>query len=119
MNEPRVNILEVKSKAFALRIIKLYQYLRVQKESVLSKQILRSGTSIGANIAEGKYAQSKDDFINKNSIALKEASETLYWLDLLIESRMLDGFDATEFLKNDCEELIRILVASIKTAKGK
>ena len=119
MNESRVNILEVKSKAFALRIIKLYQYLRAQKESVLSEQILRSGTSIGANIAEGKYAQSKDDFINKNSIALKEASETLYWLDLLIESRMLDGVDATESLKNDCEELIRILVASIKTAKGK
>ena len=67
----RVNILESKSKAFALRIVKLYQYLREKKESVLSKQLLRSGTSIGANIAEGKYAQSKDDFINKNSVALK------------------------------------------------
>ena len=119
MNEPRVNILEVKSKAFALRIVKLYQYLRGKKESVLSKQILRSGTSIGANIAEGKYAQSKDDFINKNSVALKEASETLYWLDLLMEANLLDGLDATESLKNDCEELIRILVSSIKTAKGK
>ena len=119
MNEPRVNILEVKSKAFALRIVKLYQYLRAQKESVLSNKILRSGTSIGANIAEGKYAQSKDDFINKNSVALKEASETLYWLDLLMEANLLDGLDATESLKNDCEELIRILVSSIKTAKGK
>ena len=117
MNEPRVNILEVKSKAFALRIVKLYQYLRGKKESVLSKQILRSGTSIGANIAEGKFAQSKDDFINKNSVALKEASETLYWLDLLMEANLLDGLDATESLKNDCEELIRILVASIKTAR--
>ena len=119
MNEGRVNILEVKSKAFALRIVRLYQYLRGKKESVLSKQILRSGTSIGANIAEGKYAQSRDDFISKNSVALKEASETLYWLDLLIEAKFLDGLEATASLRADCEELIRILVASIKTAKGK
>ena len=119
MTERRVNILELKSKAFALRIVKLYQYLRSVKESVLSKQILRSGTSIGANVAEGKYAQSKDDFISKNSVALKEASETLYWIDLLIEANLLDDTDATKSLKADCEELIRILVASIKTAKGK
>jgi len=118
MSEQRVNILEVKSKAFALRIVKLYQYLRDHKESVLSKQILRSGTSIGANIAEGKYAQSKDDFINKNAVALKEASETLYWLDLLIEAHLLDGLEATSSLRADCEELIRILVSSIKTAKA-
>ncbi len=118
MNEKRVNVLEVKSKAFALRIIKLYQCLRGTKESVLSKQILRSGTSIGANIAEGKYAQSKDDFISKNSIALKEASETLYWLNLLIEAKLLDDIDAVNSIKADCEELIRILVASMKTAKG-
>ena len=71
MVEQRVNILEVKSKAFALRIVKLYQYLREKKESVLSKQLLRSGTSIGANIAEGKYAQSRNDFISKQTIALK------------------------------------------------
>lgn len=119
MVEQRANILEVKSKAFALRIVKLYHYLREKKESVLSKQLLRSGTSIGANIAEGKYAQSKDDFINKNSIALKEASETLYWLNLLIDAKLLDDTDATNSLKSDCEELIRILVSSIKTAKGK
>ena len=118
MAESRVNILESKSKAFALRIVKLYQYLREKKESVLSKQLLRSGTSIGANIAEGKYAQSKDDFINKNSVALKEASETLYWLDLMIEARLLDEMNAADSLRADCEELIRILVASIKTAKG-
>ena len=119
MAESRVNILESKSKAFALRIVKLYQYLREKKESVLSKQLLRSGTSIGANIAEGKYAQSKDDFINKNSVALKEASETLYWLDLMIEAKLLDGLAAADSLRTDCEELIRILVSSIKTAKGK
>ena len=119
MNEKRVNVLEVKSKAFALRIIKLYQCLRGTKESVLSKQILRSGTSIGANIAEGKYDQSKDDFISKNSIALKEASETLYWLNLLIEANLLNDIDVVNSIKADCEELIRILVSSIKTAKGK
>ena len=119
MAESRVNILELKSKVFALRIIKLYQCLRGIKESVLTKQLLRSGTSIGANIAEGKYAQSKDDFINKNSVALKEASETLYWLDLMIEAKLLDEMNAADSLRADCEELIRILVASIKTAKGK
>jgi four helix bundle protein len=118
MAESRVNILESKSKAFALRIVKLYQYLREKKESVLSKQLLRSGTSIGANIAEGKYAQSKDDFINKNSVALKEASETLYWLDLMIEAKLLDEMNAADSLRADCEELIRILVSSIKTAKA-
>jgi four helix bundle protein len=98
--------------------VKLYQYLREKKESVLSKQLLRSGTSIGANIAEGKYAQSKDDFINKNSIALKEASETLYWIDLMIEAKLLDEMNAADSLRAACEELIRILVSSIKTAKA-
>jgi four helix bundle protein len=99
--------------------VKLYQYLREKKESVLSKQLLRSGTSIGANIAEGKYAQSKDDFINKNSVALKEASETLYWLELLHETGFIPDGDSYLSLYTDCEELIRILVSSIKTAKGK
>jgi len=118
MAEQRVNPLEVKSKAFALRIVKLYRFLRNQRENILSKQILRSGTSIGANIAEGKFAQSKDDFISKHGIALKEASETLYWLDLLIDSGFLNKLDATESLRSDCEELIRILISSLKTAKG-
>lgn len=119
MASEHINIVEVKSKAFALRIVKLYKYLRDKRESVLSKQILRSGTSIGANIAEGKYAQSKDDFISKNGIALKEASETLYWLDLLLESGYLTDLPAADTLRADCEEIIRILVASIKTARGK
>ena len=119
MAESRVNILELKSRTFALRIVQLYKCLREKNEFVLSKQLLKSGTSIGANIAEGKYAQSKDDFINKNSIALKEASETLYWLNLLIDARLLDDTDIINSLKSDCEELIRILVASIKTTKGK
>ena len=84
------NIILDKSKAFAVRIIKFYQYLcDEKKEFVLSKQLLRSGTSIGANARESKNAQSKADFINKLSIALKEANETLYWLELFLESPLL------------------------------
>ena len=81
------DIIDQKSKAFALRIIKLFKYLQEEKkEFVLSKQILRSGTSIGANARERKNSQSKADFISKLSIALKEADETQYWLELLNES---------------------------------
>ena len=111
------SILVVKSKAFALRIVKLHQYLRGKKESVMAKQVLRSGTSIGANIAEGKFAQSKDDFVSKYGIALKEASETLYWLELLFDAGYLSNAEAALSLRADCEELIRMLVASIRTAK--
>ena len=76
-----------KAKSFAIRIIKLYQYLQIEKkEFVMSKQILRSGTSIGANLAEQKFAISDGDYLNKTSIALKEASETVYWLELLFET---------------------------------
>ena len=84
-----INALEVKSKAFALRIIKLYKFLKGKHEDVMSKQVLRCGTSIGANVAEGIFAQSADDFISKNSIALKEARETFYWLDLFISHSVL------------------------------
>ena len=85
------NVVVVKSKNFAIRIIKLYKYLvDNKKEFVLSKQILKSGTSIGANIRESKNAQSNLDFINKLSIALKEADETAYWLELLSESSIID-----------------------------
>jgi len=111
------SVVAEKSKAFALRIVKLYAYLRGRKESVLSKQVLRSGTSIGANIAEGAFAQSKDDFASKYGIALKEASETLYWIDLLIAAEYLPDDSNTQSLRADCEELIRILAASVKTAK--
>jgi len=111
------SVLVVKSKVFALRIVRLYQYLRDKKESVMSKQVLRSGTSIGANVAEGKFAQSKDDFVSKYGIALKEASETLYWLELLHDAGYLPDEEAAMSLRADCEELVRILVASIKTAK--
>ena len=111
------NILRQKSFAFALRIIKLYQYLmNTHNEFILSKQVLRSGTSIGALIRESENASSKKDFIHKLNIALKEADETQYWLELLYASGFINKklFDSLEM---DCEELIKLLVASLKTAK--
>jgi len=111
------SILKIKSLAFAIRIVKLYKHLSEKdKEYVLSKQCLRSGTAIGALIREAEYGQSKADFINKLSIALKEANETLYWLILLHETGYLTtiSFDS---MKADTEELLKLLTASIKTAK--
>ena len=111
------SIIDRKSKAFALRIIKLYKHLKeVDKEFILSKQILRSGTSIGANARERKNSQSKADFINKLSIALKEADETQYWLELLYESGIINK-DIFCSLNNDLKEIIAIITTSIKTAK--
>lgn len=112
------SILVKKSKAFAIRIINLYKYLgKDKKEYVLSKQILRSGTSIGANIREGAFAQSANDFISKMSIALKETSETFYWLELLNETGYIND-NESESMKNDCKELLKILQASVLTAKS-
>ena len=111
------NLLIDKSLAFASRVIKLYQYLTTAKqELVISKQIVRSGTSIGANINEANYGQSKADFISKMHIALKETSETEYWLRLLTMSEYLTN-DMGDSLLTDCLELKRMLVASINTAK--
>jgi len=111
------NILSEKSHGFALRMIKLYKFMiQEHKEYVLSKQVLRSGTSIGANIEESIHAQSKTDFIHKLSIAQKEASETRYWLILLRDSDYLKK-NLAESLLEDCEEIQKILTASIKTAK--
>ena len=111
------NLLIDKSLAFASRIIKLYQYLTTAKqELVISKQIVRSGTSIGANINEANYGQSKADFISKMHIALKETSETEYWIRLLTMSEYLTN-DMRDSLLTDCLELKRTLVASINTAK--
>lgn len=113
------NVLKDKSYAFALRIIKLYKHLIAEhKEFVLSKQVLRSGTSIGANIAEGNQAQSRPDFIHKLSIALKEAVETEYWLCLLRDSEYVTDTQA-ESLIGDCKELQRILTSAIKTTKAR
>ena len=110
------NLLIDKSIAFASRIIKLHQYLIKKKETVISKRIVRSGTSIGANINEANYGQSKSDFISKMHIALKETAETEYWLKLLTMSEYITE-EMGKSLLNDCLEIKRILVASINTAK--
>ena len=113
------DVIREKSYAFALRVVKLNRFLvDEKKEFVLSKQVLRSGTSSGANVEESKQAQSKLDFIHKLSIANKEAFETNYWLRLLRDSDLINA-KLAESLLNDCEELQKILVSSIKTAKGK
>lgn len=108
-----------KSKRFAVRVVNLYKYLtNEKKEFVLSKQILRSGTSIGANIAESECAISEKDFLLKIYTSLKECSETLYWLDLLYETEYLDKKEYFS-LKNDCDEIKRILSATTKTMNKK
>lgn len=104
-----------KSKKFSVRIVNLYKYLCDKKnEYVLSKQILRSGTSIGANIAESKCAISKKDFLSKIYIALKESAETLYWLDLLYETEYITD-SQYESLYADCEEIKKMLSSTTKT----
>ena len=111
------NIIESKSFEFAIRIVNLYKYLNEhKKEYILSKQILRSGTSIGANIAEAQQAQSKADFISKISIALKETTETKYWLRLLQATDYLTE-NETKSIMDDCIEIEKILVTILKTAK--
>lgn len=119
MLQRKESVLRNKSEAFAGRVVMLYQYLTKSKhEDVISKQILRSGTSIGANIAESQNAQSTADFINKLSIALKEANETEYWLKTLINGNYIDekGYNS---MSKDNEELVKMLVKSIKTMKDK
>ena len=111
------NIIEEKSFAFAIRIVNLYKHLNeAKKEFVLSKQLLRSGTSIGANVAEAEQAQSTPDFVSKMSIALKEASETKYWIRLLASTSYLTEAETVSIL-NDCVEIERILVSIIKSSK--
>lgn len=111
------NILRKKSYDFALRTVKLSQFLTSEKkEFVLSRQVLRSGTSIGANLAEGSQAESRSDFIHKLAISQKEAFETHFWLCLLRDSGLIGERQASSLL-GDCEELQKLLTASIKTAK--
>ena len=113
----RDNILVDKSFSFAVRIVNLYKYLcSDKKEFVLSKQLLRSGTSIGANISESQDTQSTNDFISKLSIALKEAKESKYWIELLKETEYLTKKES-DSLVNDLIELIKLLVTIIKTTK--
>ena len=114
----RENPAKAKSYAFALRVVNLYKHLCAQeREYVLSKQVLRSGTSIGANITEGNRAQSRMDFVHKLSVALKEADETEYWLSLLRDSQYITVEQANSLLA-DCSELQKILTSSLKTAKS-
>ena len=118
MKNKQDNVIVVKSKAFALRIIKLYRFLEDEKrEFILSKQVLRSGTSIGANVKEGVRGQTKPDFYAKMNIALKEASETEYWLELLHESGYIDSV-AYESIYADCVEILKILMSITKSQKG-
>ena len=113
------NLIEIKSRDFAVRIINLYKYLcSEKKEYVLSKQLLRSGTSIGANVREALRGESRQDFAHKLKISLKEASETEYWLELLVSTGYISP-RAYRSMQNDCVELIKILTSIIKsTRKG-
>ncbi len=111
------NTVEIKSFHFAIRIVKLCNYLHdSKKEHVLSKQLLKAGTSIGANIAESQQAQSRVDFISKLNIALKEAAETNYWLRLLNATHYLSDLEFSSISK-DCIELEKLLISILKTAK--
>lgn len=112
------NVLKIKSFEFAVRVVGISGELQQDKEYVLSKQLLRSGTAIGTLIREAEFAQSNADFIHKLYIALKEANETLYWIDLLKETNHLTTEKAMPAAKQT-EELISMLVASIKTLKLK
>ena len=107
------------SMNFSIRIVKFYKYLTDEKKVfILSKQLLRSGTSIGANVYEAEFAQSKPDFVNKLSIALKEANETQYWLELLYKSEIIDEKTYTS-LDNDAKQITGTLVKIINSSKNK
>ena len=111
------NAVREKSMMFAVRIVRLYQYLSEEKkEYVMSKQLLRSGTSIGANIREALQGQSKSDFTAKMSISLKEASETEYWIELLYRTEYLSK-EEYESIQADCGEVARLLTAIVKTSR--
>jgi four helix bundle protein len=108
-----------KSKKFAVRIVNLYKHLcEDKKEYVLSKQLLRSGTSIGANLAESEYGISEKDFLSKVYIALKECAETIYWIDLLVETDYINKKEY-ESIKDDAVELLKMLTATTKTLSKK
>jgi len=112
------SVLKKKSFDFAIRIVKLFQYLQTEKkEFVLSKQLLRSGTSVGAMVREAEHSESKADFIHKLAIAQKEINETMYWLELLHETEYLSQ-QQFESLNNDAIENIKLITSSIKTAKS-
>jgi four helix bundle protein len=112
------SILKEKSFKFAVRIVNLFKHLREEKkEFVLSRQVLRSGTSVGAMVREAEHSESKADFIHKMAIAQKEINETIYWLELMCETEYLSNKEF-ESINNDAVELIKMLTSSIKTAKN-
>ena len=112
------NLIAERSMTFAVRIVGLYRYLTGRKrETVMSKQVLRSGTSIGANVREANSAQSKADFVAKMSIALKECDETGYWLELLFRTSFLSQEEYSS-IESDCRELFALLTAIIKSARN-
>ena len=110
------NVLSTKSFDFSIEVIALYKELTDKKEFVISKQLLRSATSIGANIFEANYAFSNKDFVHKLTISRKEANESIYWLKLLKLSKYLEELEVDNLLKQ-CDEIMRILTASIQTAR--
>ena len=111
------NLVADKSYDFANRIVKAYRYLKYEKgETILSKQLVRSGTAIRALIGEAKFAQSKKDFINKNYIALKEANESVYWLHLLYENDYINE-KTFQSIQKDAQEIVALLVTIVKNAK--
>ena len=110
------SVLYTRSMDFAIEIIELTKRLRAEKEYIISSQLGRSGTSIGANIREANYAQSRSDFVSKMQIALKEAAETGYWLELLYRTNYISSQEF-ERMKLSCTALIKLLTASIRTAK--
>lgn len=107
------------SKEFAVRIVNLHKYLRAEKrESIMANQVLRCGTSIAANVAEAKFGASRADFVNRLRIALKEANETLYWIELLHETEYIE--DAPfESISKDCKSIIYMLISIINSTEGK
>jgi four helix bundle protein len=112
------NPLKDKSYQFAIRIVKLSQFLQQdKKEFVLSKQVLRSGTAVGALIREAEFGQSRADFTSKMSMSLKEANETEYWLSLLKDTDFINDNQFVD-LQSDCKELIAMLVSTVKTSKS-
>ena len=118
MKTKEENIIATKSYAFAVRCVNLYKYLcDVKNDYTIGRQLMRSGTSIGANVKEGIRGQTKPDFVSKMSIALKEASETEYWLELLYKTDYLEEKQYNS-INSDCEELIKILVSIVKTCKS-
>ncbi len=112
----RDNVIKAKSFDFALKIIALADELEVEREFILSRQILRSGTSIGSLIRESEFAESKADFIHKLSISLKEANETEYWLDLLYQSNKI-GFNTYSLRCTELKEILRLLISIINSTK--